>query len=714
VNNPGGEFESGSIQSVQQRVWLDPCSQSLLESCPDGLLLLGSDGRTLLGNAQLAHMLGLAHAEELPRTVVGFDAMLAALMEAPDSDDASLAILPSPQSGERRFRLRDGRWLERRHCDWILQGRKLGLMLFWRDVSAMQEACLAAERQRLWMKALMEGLPDPIYFKDAGSRYLGVNSAMAARLGLAHPRDAVGRCDADFFAPAYAQRLAEEERSIMRTGQGIADRQEEEVWADGRTGWIVRTQMPLRDASGSVVGTFGISYDISQQKQTETLIWEQANFDALTGLPNRRMLSDRWEQANKHAQRKGLGMALMMLDLDHFKDVNDTLGHAMGDELLVEVARRIRSVLRDSDVVARLGGDEFCVILTELSATAHVGDIAQKIVSVLARPFQLGQDMVYVSASVGISLYPDDGLEAIDLIKKAETAMRNAKESGPNEIGFFIEAMNQRAREQHGIESGIRLALQRHEFVLHYQPKIDLGSGRVVGAEALVRWQKPGHGWVYPSEFIPVAEDSGLIVALGQWVLRQTCAQLRRWPGTKIAINVAAAQFDRPEFVDDVRTALQDFGVSGERLELELTERQVISDLDGMVRKMHELRALGVQISLDDFGVGQSALGHLLKLPVSVLKVDRMFVQSLHDVAGAPRVLQAIVALAHSLGIRVVAEGVETCEQLGTVRDLGCDLVQGYLTGRPMNPRDAAVLLARPAPTPSTTQAATLPTPGTR
>jgi len=690
VNNPGGEFESGSIQSVQQRVWLDPCSQSLLESCPDGLLLLGSDGRTLLGNAQLAHMLGLAHAEELPRTVVGFDAMLAALMEAPDSDDASLAILPSPQSGERRFRLRDGRWLERRHCDWILQGRKLGLMLFWRDVSAMQEACLAAERQRLWMKALMEGLPDPIYFKDAGSRYLGVNSAMAARLGLAHPRDAVGRCDADFFAPAYAQRLAEEERSIMRTGQGIADRQEEEVWADGRTGWIVRTQMPLRDASGSVVGTFGISYDISQQKQTETLIWEQANFDALTGLPNRRMLSDRWEQANKHAQRKGLGMALMMLDLDHFKDVNDTLGHAMGDELLVEVARRIRSVLRDSDVVARLGGDEFCVILTELSATAHVGDIAQKIVSVLARPFQLGQDMVYVSASVGISLYPGDSKELGVLFQQADQALYDAKGHGRNGFRFFTAELQTQALERVRLGQDLRQALAQQQFFLVYQPIVHLASGRVGKVEALLRWRHPQRGVLGPRSFIAIAEAGGLLTEISEWVLGSAAGQLHDWrqriaPQLQVSINKSPMQSSKAgSTIDDWRERLRSLDLLRGSIVVEITEGQLQESSERVGQHLHALREIGVSVSLDDFGTGFSSLSGLQRYEIDFIKIDQSFVRDLGTDRKSLALCKAIISMAHELGMEVIAEGVESKQQRDLLAAAGCDHAQGYFYSQPL------------------------------
>ncbi|GGJ74731.1 putative bifunctional diguanylate cyclase/phosphodiesterase [Deinococcus aquiradiocola] len=476
----------------------------------------------------------------------------------------------------------------------------------------------------------------------------------------------------------------------------------------------------------------------AQLEASQALLAYQTRHDALTGVPTRSLFE---EQLRDLLAAPGVGLtAVLYVNLDGFKSINDRFGHGQGDELLRELARRLQALLRRSDtparpgaLIGRCGGDEFVLAFPGLASAPHAESCARRVAGIASSIFLLNNQPVTLAAGIGISLAPTDGTDASELIRQADIAMSQAKASGRNGLCFYDPQMNRVAQERGQLEQRLRLALERvtasgvdpegvSGLNLWYQPQYDLtqdtGSHLPVHApcsfEALIRWNDPQLGPVSPVVFIPVAEDSGLIVALGQWVLRQTCAQLRRWPGTKIAINVAAAQFDRPEFVDDVRTALQDFGLSGERLELELTERQVISDLDGMVRKMHELRALGVQISLDDFGVGQSALGHLLKLPVSVLKVDRMFVQSLHDVSGAPRVLQAIVALAHSLGIRVVAEGVETCEQLGTVRDLGCDLVQGYLTGRPMNPRDAAVLLARPAPTPSTTQAATLPTPGTR
>ena len=691
MENPYREFGLAASPAVSVAAGPEGAWLAALESSPDGLLLLDMDGRTHWCNGPLARLLGLACPEALPRAAKERDAWLAELLQADVGANASLPVLPVPQSGECLLVLRDGRWLERRHGDWVSQGRKLGLLVHWRDVSQAQLDRLAAGQQQHWMSALMEGLPDPIGFKDVDSRYLAVNSALAARLGLAHPREALGRSDADFYAPDYAERVAEEEREIMRSGHGITDRQEQEVWADRRSCWIVRTKIPLRDAQGRVVGTFGISYDISRQKQNEALIWEQANFDVLTGLPNRRMLSDRWEQACKHAQRKGLGMALLMLDLDHFKDVNDTLGHARGDELLVEAAARIKSVVRESDVVARLGGDEFCVILTELAASAHVGDIAQKIVTTLARPFQLGQDQAYVSASIGIALYPSDSTEIATLFQQADNALYDAKGHGRNGFRFFTADMQAQALERVRLGHDLRQALMQDQFFLVFQPIVQLASGQAGKVEALLRWRHPQRGVLGPRAFIAIAETSGLLTEISEWVMRSAARQLHDWrqrisPDLHVTINKSPLQSNRlgSHVVADWHEHLRSLGLLSGAVVVEITEGQLLEPDDKVGRHLQALREVGVSISLDDFGTGFSSLSGLQHYAIDFIKIDQSFVRELGQDGNSLALCKAIISMAHELGMEVIAEGVETEQQRDLLAAAGCDHAQGYFYTQPL------------------------------
>ena len=406
-------------------------------------------------------------------------------------------------------------------------------------------------------------------------------------------------------------------------------------------------------------------------------------YDSLTGLPNSTLLGDRLTQSLAACRRHDKQLVVMFLGLDRFKRINNALGHPAGDEMLKRVGQQLLACVRESDSVFRYGSDEFVVMLSDINHPQQTRSIAEKLLAAIREPQTIVGHDVSVTASVGISLYPDDGLEAIDLIKKAETAMRNAKESGPNEIGFFIEAMNQRAREQHGIESGIRLALQRHEFVLHYQPKIDLGSGRVVGAEALVRWQKPGHGWVYPSEFIPVAEDSGLIVPLSKWVLGEACRQTRDWqkaglPPIRISVNTSAIDFRQRLFVEGIEQVLKETGLDPALLELEITEGVLMQNVDATMSALNRLKALGVRLAIDDFGTGYSSLSYLRRFPIDVLKIDQSFIRGLSHDSSDAALVGAIISLGKSLNLNVIAEGVETAQQLAFLRAHDCEEGQGF------------------------------------
>lgn len=656
---------------------------AVLESSPDGVLLLDMAHRTVWCNGtflqlwQLSGMDGLSAGER--------EALLLAHLS-----DESRAAFQSSRSGAGLFRLRDGRWLERRVHDHVVDGRKVGLVELWRDVSAVQQAGREARLQRELMDALMDSLPDPIYFKDVQSRYLRINLSMARHLGLSGPEQAVGRNDADFYSGEHAARIVAEEQEIMRTGQAVANRLQQDVWADGRSGWSLTTKMPLRDAHGVIVGTFGIAHDITEQKRNEALIWEQANFDALTGLPNRRMLRDRWEQASKHAQRNGLGLALLMMDLDHFKDVNDTLGHARGDELLIEVAGRLKSVVRDSDVVARLGGDEFCIVLTDLRESAHVGDIAQKIVTALGRSFQLGPDEVFVSASVGITLYPRDGTEIGALMQQADQALYDAKAHGRNGFRFFTAELQALALDRMRLGQDLRQALQQQQFFLVYQPIVHLASGRVGKIEALLRWQHPQRGVIGPRDFIPIAETAGLVTEIGEWVFRTAAQQLHDWrerisPQLQMAVNKSPLQGSKPGNTVQVwREQLQALGLLRNAIMVEITEGQLLEPSERIGQHLRALHDIGLSVSLDDFGTGLSSLASLQHFEIDFVKIDQSFVRNLGGDGKSLALCKAIISMGHELGMQVVAEGVENALQRDLLAAAGCDYAQGYFYSKPL------------------------------
>ncbi len=440
-----------------------------------------------------------------------------------------------------------------------------------------------------------------------------------------------------------------------------------------------------------------------ERKRYQVALEHQANYDALTGLPNRNLLYDRMRQS-VYSQRTPHPMAVVFLDLDHFKFVNDSLGHGTGDKLLKGMAERLRSVLREGDTVARLGGDEFVLILNDQSNEEVIFRAVQRIGAKIAEPMTIDGQELYVTCSAGISLYPQDGPDVETLLRNADAAMYRAKDHGRNNFQFYTSEMNERISERLSLENALRRALERNEFLLNYQPKIDLRSGSLCGAEALVRWNHPELGVLSPERFIPLAEETGLILPIGEWVARETCRQVRAWldagfkPGV-VSVNLSARQFRQDGLVRAVSRVLEETGIDPRSLELELTESTVMHNVASGIATLHGLKSLGIGLSVDDFGTGYSSLSYLKDLPIDVLKIDRSFVRDIGsgEAADDGVLAQAIVSLAHSLHLKVIAEGVETEAQLRFLKRHGCDEAQGFFFGEPVAPEAFVRLLENAA-----------------
>jgi diguanylate cyclase (GGDEF)-like protein/PAS domain S-box-containing protein len=544
-------------------------------------------------------------------------------------------------------------------------------------------------------RTLVELIPDAIWIHSAG-RVVFANPAACALFGAASAEQLLGT-DALSLVPAPFRT-----RMLEGTYSDIAAAQRQPRCA---------LQVERLDGSAVEVEFFGcairfndadsvmnVAHDITERRQHEQAMQHRATHDLLTGLPNRALFLDRLANAIRRAERYGTRLAVMFVDLDKFKAINDTLGHSAGDQLLRIVASQLRLCVRESDTVARLGGDEFVLLLDDPVGVTMPGTIAQRIGARLAVPVTLAGHQHIVTGSIGISTYPSDGADAEVLLRQADIAMYRAKESGRNGFQFFTEEMQRRLDARVALEQGLHRALKSSEFVLHYQPQVDLVSGRVVGMEALLRWQSPELGLVPPMKFIPVAEASNLIVAIGQWVLDQACATLRRWqdsgvPLVPMAINVAASQFANEEFDILVRDTLVKYGIEPRYLTLELTEGLSMDDPEASIALMNRLKAIGVTMSIDDFGTGYSNLGYLKRFPLNKLKIDQSFTRGLAVVPEDGAIVTAVIQLAHNLGLRAVAEGVETEAQLRLLVAEGCDEIQGYYFSRPLpEPQMVAML----------------------
>ncbi len=570
-------------------------------------------------------------------------------------------------------------------------GEPSGLIGYLSDITTRIEN----EKTMRLQSRIFEHSDESILITDAQRRILSVNPAFTEITGYTE-REVIGR----------TQSLLRSDRHPAKFYEDIWTRVEQdgswhgEVWSRRKSGeefpgWASISLVRNRD--GQISNYFSIFTDITERKKAEERIHYLAYYDGLTGLPNRAMLYKLIDQALIEARRNRLHGAILFVDLNRFKPINDTLGHAIGDQLLQKVAERLRASVRSEDVVARLGGDEFIIALFDITRREHAAVVAQKVLAALDPPFHVEAYEFKIGAAIGISVYPRDGFDTETLLRMADIAMYRAKKGGEDGYTYYSHEMNQRALDHLKIETDLRHALDHHELLLHYQPKVDMETGAIVGAEALVRWRHPERGMVPPAEFVPIAEESGLIVRLSAWVLDAALRQARVWrdaglPPTKIAVNLSARDFS-PSLAVRVQALLTSHDVPPEWLELEITEGMLTHSSDDVIAMMDSLTALGVTLALDDFGTGYSSLAYLKRFPIDTLKIDQSFVRGIPHDGNDCAIAGAIVSMAQRLGHRVIAEGVETMAQFAFLKSLGCQGIQGYLFSQPVPPDKFEALL---------------------
>lgn len=633
-------------------------------------------------------------------------------LQRDDRDQPALQVL--------REAIREGR-----SCQVLLRNYHKNGRLFWNEltVSAVRDAQnevthfigmqadvtarLEAERLKQEVEARFHSLfahsLDGIAYYGPDGRCISANRAFCGILG--YPEGEILGIHFNQITPEKwrSQRELIKQQLFSR---GVTDLLEKEYLRKDGTLVPVSVRVAMHhDASGKPVGAWTIVRDISEYKRALLQLQENearmeylAYHDVLTRLPNRLLFQDRVSKALERARRHRRKLAVLLLDLDRFKNINDSLGHTVGDQFLMEISTRLSRVIRDCDTAARIGGDEFVVVLEDFEDVSNVSNVAAKLLKVLSEPIRVEQRELYTTASIGISIYPGDGDTVEALIKAADAAMYRAKEKGKNNFHFYTEDINRRTFELLLLENDLRRALDHNQFFVAYQPQFALSDGALVGVEALMRWQHPVQGLVAPAEFIPLAEETGLIVPLGRWMLRASCCQFKQWLDQgyalgRIAVNLSVRQFRQPGLVEDITDILNEVGLSPEYLELEITESIAMDNVEATVEKLEVLKGMGLQLSIDDFGTGYSSLSYLKRFAIDKLKIDKSFVRDIATDPNDAAIAASTIALAHKMGLKVIAEGVETAEQVAFLREQGCDEVQGFFYGKPMTAADLERLL---------------------
>ncbi len=566
-------------------------------------------------------------------------------------------------------------------------GNELTLTAFIRDISERKAAQHALEQREKRFRTIVEKSWSGVVLLDGEMRFSFAGSSTQYIIGY-QEQELIGRSLFDFVHP----RDAETARSVLG---GVRSAPNQEAHGELRFrhkngSWVWLEGFGQNLLHEPTVGAIVLNYrDVTQRKETEKQLEYRAHYDSLTGLPNRLLFRDRLVNSLAHARRNRVGLAVMYIDVDHFKLVNDGLGHSLGDALLADIARRIQSTLRASDTISRIGGDEFSILLPEIVSAEAVAGVARKILDSLTQPFRVDGHELFVTASIGIGCYPADGDDAEALLKCADAAMYRAKELGRNQAQLFTASMNERYVRRLALEQHLHHAIERNQLELWYQPIYDRARRRMVSVEALMRWRDPNRGLVMPVEFIQLAEETGMIVQMGEWALRTACKQLRQWhdqglPTLRMAVNISAVQLQQRGLLEAVKAALEESNIAPQLLQLEITESAAMQNFELTMKVLRDLRDLGVAVAVDDFGTGQSSLIYLKHFPVDTVKIDKEFLREVTSDETAAAIVSYVINLAHTLQLRVVAEGVETEEQYTFLRHYACDLMQGYLFSAPL------------------------------
>ncbi|NHZ96969.1 EAL domain-containing protein [Massilia sp. CCM 8734] len=662
---------------------------------PVGYFLLAFDTTMLQVNLVGATMLGVARASPGLHHFRSF--VVPAFL--PDFDGFFSRSLNSGKGETCRMRLRtpdDGA------LDVTLHGCADGSGQACRLVVERADGRQAAlERSEERFRRIVHSAGEGIWEIDATASTTFVNPRMAQILGYSI-EEMLARPLLSFMDD---EGMAMLEQCIGERAQGVpAPYEYRFIGKDGRVVWTTMSTSPILDADGACLGVLALVTDITERKQSTELIWHQANYDTLTGLPNRHMFMDRLGHETRKADRGAAFLALLFIDLDHFKQVDERLGHALGDLVLIEASRRIANCVRSSDTLARMQGDQFTVVLSGLDHVGSVERIAHAVVAALAMPFELGGEKAFLSASIGIALYPPDGRDVGHLLERAERAMVVAKHAGGHQFSYVTPDLQQAAQARQSIADDLRAAIALRQFEIVYQPIVSLQTGTVHKAEALLRWRHPTRGLLGPAEFIPFAESNGLIVEIGDWVFREVAQQVQRWqrsidPSFQISVNKSPVQFRRDaDLYLSWLDYLNELGLPANSIVIEITEGVLFEGATEVIERLRQFRAMGLQVALDDFGTGYSSLSHLKRFDIDYVKIDQSFVATLENDVGDLALCEAIIVMAHKLGLKVVAEGVETKVQRALLVDAGCDYAQGYVFARPMPAPEFEAMAAAGAP----------------
>ncbi|MFQ5472309.1 MAG: EAL domain-containing protein, partial [Dehalococcoidia bacterium] len=673
-------------------------TRKIIDTAYDAFISIGTDDVITAWNSQAEQIFGWTREEAIGLRFAKTIIPLRYRTAHENGIERFLATGEGPVLNERieiSALHRDGHEFPVELAIWkVGSGDELAFNAFIHDITERKQA----EEELRKLSRAVEQSPSLVMITDPNGNIEYVNPKFTEVTGYL-PEDVLGKnpriLQSGETSPEVYSRLWQ---TITSGGQWRGDLHNKRK--SGELYWASAVIAPVLDEEGAVVHYVGLQEDVTKRKEAEDAIGHLAFHDPLTGLPNRRLFTDRLALALTQARRTRDAVAVLFLDLDHFKTVNDTAGHGKGDELLQSVGQRLTKVVRDGDTVSRLGGDEFTVLLPGISQVEDAAEVAERILEEFRGPWVLDGYTFHLTISIGIGLYPDDGEDAKTLLTNADTALYRAKAQGRDNFQFYYSEMNASILERTDLEADLRGALEREEFVIHYQPQVNITTGRVVGMEALVRWQHPDRGLIPPVEFIPLAEETGLILPLGERLLRTACEQHKAWreaglPSIRMAVNLSARQFKSRKLTATVSRILEETGLDPGFLQLEITEGVAMQDMEATTAILRALREVGVEVALDDFGTGYSSLGYLANFPIDVLKIDRSFVSDLPMDESAVAITTAIITLAHSLNLSVIAEGIETDEQLAWLKTHGCDEFQGYLFSKPLPAGEIETLLGR-------------------